>query len=200
MATEINVKKYQIPPLGEGAQRKKIHPHKFAMWIGIGSIIMMFAGLTSAYIVKRDQPGWTTFDIPRSFWYSTFAILISSLTMQMALKSFIDRQMQKYKMLIGITLFLGILFIVLQLISFRQIWNSGVTLKGSGAGQFLYVIAGLHALHVLGGIIVLLVTFIKAFVSKRRNYSSVPLEVVTTYWHFVDVLWIYLFIFFLWIH
>ncbi|HEX4375221.1 MAG TPA: cytochrome c oxidase subunit 3 [Puia sp.] len=170
------------------------------MWIGIGSIIMMFAGLTSAYIVKRDQPGWTTFDIPRSFWYSTFAILISSLTMQMALKSFIDRQMQKYKMLIGITLFLGILFIVLQLISFRQIWNSGVTLKGSGAGQFLYVIAGLHALHVLGGIIVLLVTFIKAFVSKRRNYSSVPLEVVTTYWHFVDVLWIYLFIFFLWIH
>ena len=70
-------------------QRKKIHPHKFAMWIGIGSIIMMFAGLTSAYIVKRDQPGWTTFDIPRSFWYSTFAILVSSLTMQMALKAFL---------------------------------------------------------------------------------------------------------------
>ena len=108
--------------------------------------------------------------------------------------------MQKYKMLISITVFLGILFIVLQLISFRQIWNSGVTLKGSGAGQFLYVIAGLHAVHVLGGIIALVVTLIKAFVSKRRNYSSVPLEVVTTYWHFVDVLWIYLFIFFLWIH
>jgi len=187
-----------IKPVNE--QRKKIHPHKFAMWIGIGSIIMMFAGLTSAYIVKRDQPGWTTFDIPRSFWYSTFAILISSLTMQMALKSFIERQMQKYKTLIAVTLFLGILFIVLQLISFRQIWNSGVTLKGSGAGQFLYVIAGLHAVHVLGGIIALLVTFIKAFAAKRRNYSSVPLEVVTTYWHFVDVLWIYLFIFFLWIH
>jgi len=187
-----------IKPVNE--QRKKIHPHKFAMWIGIGSIIMMFAGLTSAYIVKRDQPGWTTFDIPRSFWYSTFAILISSLTMQMALKSFIEREMQKYKTLIAATLFLGVLFIVLQLISFRQIWNSGVTLKGSGAGQFLYVIAGLHALHVLGGIIALLVTFIKAFAAKRRSYSSVPLEVVTTYWHFVDVLWIYLFIFFLWIH
>ncbi|HSZ87121.1 MAG TPA: heme-copper oxidase subunit III [Puia sp.] len=187
-----------IKPVNE--QRKKIHPHKFAMWIGIGSIIMMFAGLTSAYIVKRDQPGWTTFDIPRSFWYSTFVILISSLTMQIALKSFIERQMQKYKRLISITVFLGILFIVLQWISFRQIWNSGVTFKGSGAGQFLYVIAGLHALHVLGGIIALMVTFIKAFAAKRRNYSSVPLEVVTTYWHFVDVLWIYLFIFFLWIH
>jgi cytochrome c oxidase subunit 3 len=181
-------------------QRKKIHPHKFSMWIGIGSIIMMFAGLTSAYIVKRDQPGWTTFDIPRSFWYSTVTILLSSLTMQMALKSFIDRQMQKYKMLIATTFFLGILFIVLQWISFQQLWHSGVTLKGSGAGQFLYVIAGMHALHVLGGIIALLVTFIKAFAAKRRSYSSVPLEVVATYWHFVDVLWIYLFIFFLWIH
>ena len=69
-------------------QRKKIHPHKFTMWIGIGSIIMMFAGLTSAYIVKRDQPGWTSFDIPRTFSYSTAVILISSLTMQMALRAF----------------------------------------------------------------------------------------------------------------
>jgi len=181
-------------------QRKKIHPHKFAMWIGIGSIIMMFAGLTSAYIVKRDQPGWTSFDIPRTFTYSTAVILISSLTMQMALRDFKQRKMQQYKILIGITAFLGIAFIVLQWISFQQIWNSGVTFKGSGAGQFLYVIAGLHALHVLGGIIALLVTFIKAFTAKRRSYNSVSLEVVTTYWHFVDVLWIYLFIFFLWIH
>jgi cytochrome c oxidase subunit 3 len=181
-------------------QRKKIHPHKFAMWIGIGSIMMMFAGLTSAYIVKRDQPGWTTFDIPRTFWYSTTAILISSLTMQMALKSFKDRQMQQYRIVVSATFFLGILFVVLQWISFQQIWNSGVTLKGSGAGQFLYVIAGLHALHVLGGIIALLVTFIRAFGTKKRSYSSVPLEVVATYWHFVDLLWIYLFIFFLWIH
>jgi cytochrome c oxidase subunit 3 len=181
-------------------QRKKIHPHKFAMWIGIGSIIMMFAGLTSAYIVKRDQPGWTTFDIPRTFWYSTAVILISSLTMQMALKSFKDRQMQQYRIVVSATFFLGILFIVLQWISFQQIWKSGVTLKGSGAGQFLYVIAGLHALHVLGGIIALLVTFIRAFGTKKRSYSSVQLEVVATYWHFVDLLWIYLFIFFLWIH
>ena len=181
-------------------QRKKIHPHKFAMWIGIGSIIMMFAGLTSAYIVKSDQPGWTTFDIPRTFWYSTAVILISSFTMQMTLKSFIERQMQRYRILISATVFLGVFFIVLQWISFRQLWNSGITLKGSGAGQFLYVIAGLHALHVIGGIIALLVTLIKAFTAKRRSYNSVPLEVITTYWHFVDVLWIYLFIFFLWIH
>jgi cytochrome c oxidase subunit 3 len=181
-------------------QRKKIHPHKFAMWIGIGSIIMMFAGLTSAYIVKRDQPAWTSFEFPRSFWYSTVVILISSLTMQMALKTFRERKMQQYRILISGTAFLGLLFIGLQWLSFRQIWNSGVTFRGSGAGQFLYVIAGLHALHVLGGIIALLVTFVRAFAAKRRSYNTVPLEVVATYWHFVDILWIYLFIFFLWIH
>ncbi|HLX90747.1 MAG TPA: cytochrome c oxidase subunit 3 [Puia sp.] len=187
-----------VKPVNE--QRKKIHPHKFAMWVGIGSIIMMFAGLTSAYIVKRDQPGWTTFDIPRTFWYSTLAILVSSLTMQMSLKAFKERQMQLYRLVISATLFLGCLFILLQWLSFRQIWKTGITLKGSGAGQFLYVIAGLHAVHVFGGIIALLVTFIRAFGVRKRSYNSIPLEVVTTYWHFVDLLWLYLFIFFLWIH
>jgi len=108
--------------------------------------------------------------------------------------------MQQYMNLIGITLILGIGFIVLQWVSFRQIWNSGITLKGSGAGQFLYVIAGLHAVHVLGGIIALVVTYVRALATTRRNYNSVSLEVVATYWHFVDLLWIYLFIFFLWIH
>jgi len=72
-------------------QRKKIHPHKFTLWVALGSIVMMFAGLTSAYIVKRDAPGWTTFSIPRAFWYSTGVILLSSLTVQMALKAFKER-------------------------------------------------------------------------------------------------------------
>jgi|SRR6516225_4315551 len=180
-------------------QRRKIHPHKFTLWVAIGSIIMMFAGLTSAYIVKRDQPGWTTFEVPRAFWFSTTVMLLSSLTMQAAIKSFKERQMKKYRNLIMATVGLGILFIILQLMGFIQIWNSGITMRGSGAGQFLYVIAGLHALHVLGGLIVLTVMFLKAFSARIRSYNSVPVEIVGTYWHFVDILWIYLFIFFLWI-
>jgi len=181
-------------------QHKKIHPHKFTLWIAIGSIIMMFAGFTSAYIVKRQQPGWTTFDIPRAFWYSTTLILLSSLTVQMALQAFKQREMQKYRNLIAVTFVLGIVFIALQILGFAQIWKSGVTFRGSGAGQFLYVIAGLHALHVLGGIITLMIMFFKAFSSTTRSYNSIPIEVASTYWHFVDVLWIYLFIFFLVIH
>jgi len=181
-------------------QHKKIHPHKFTLWIAIGSIIMMFAGFTSAYIVKRQQPGWTTFDIPRAFWYSTAVILLSSLTVQMAAQAFRQREMRKYRNLIAVTFVLGIAFIALQILGFAQIWKSGVTFRGSGAGQFLYVIAGLHALHVLGGIITLMIMFFKAFSSTTRSYNSIPIEVASTYWHFVDVLWIYLFIFFLVIH
>lgn len=181
-------------------QRKKIHPHKFTLWVGLGSIIMMFAALTSAYIVKRQQPGWTSFDVPRAFWYSSAVILTSSLAVQLALRSFKQRDMQLYRRYISATAGLGLVFILLQWIGFRQIWNSGITLHGSGGGQFLYIIAGLHAVHVLGGVITLLVLFIRAFSRKIRSYNSTPIEVASTYWHFVDLLWIYLFIFFLWIH
>src|SRR5258705_3908591 len=181
----------------ETQQQKKIHPHKFTMWVAIGSILMMFAGLTSAFIVKSNQAGWQEVVMPKIFWISTTAILLSSITMQMALRSFKQREMNQYRLLIGITLILGIVFVLLQWTGFQQLWAQRITFKGSGAGQFLYVIFGLHALHVLGGVIVLIVMFIKAFVGKIKLYSSVPVEVAATYWHFVDILWIYLLIFFL---
>ena len=200
MVTDIKLKEFQNnPPLGNGGQRKKIHPHKFTLWVAIGSIVMMFAGLTSAFIVKGSQPGWTTIEIPKFFYYSTVIIIASSITVQMALKAFKEREMKQYRSLITITALLGIAFIVLQGLGFMQLWNSGVTFeRTSGAGQFLYIIFGLHALHVLGGVIALLVMFIKVFSSKMRNYNPVSIELAATYWHFVDILWIYLFIFFLW--
>jgi cytochrome c oxidase subunit 3 len=93
---------------------------------------------------------------------------------------------------------LGFGFIAMQIIGFSQLWNSGTKLAGAtGAGQFLYVIFGLHAVHVLGGVIALLVMFVKAFSARIRSYNSVPVEVMSTYWHFVDLLWVYLFVFFL---
>jgi len=177
-------------------QRKKIHPHKFTMWVAIGSILMMFAGLTSAFIVKSNQVGWQEIAVPKVFWISTAVIVISSITIQMALRSFKHREMNQYRMLIGLTLVLGSVFVLLQWMGFGQLWEQNITFKGSGAGQFLYVIFGLHALHVIGGIITLIVMFIRAFFGKTKLYSSVPVEVAATYWHFVDVLWIYLLVFF----
>ena len=105
--------------------------------------------------------------------------------------------MRQYRLLIGVTLLLGVAFIILQWLGFQQLWEQKITFRGSGAGQFLYVIFGLHALHVIGGLIALTVMFIKAFIGKTKLYSSVPVEVMATYWHFVDLLWIYLLVFFL---
>jgi cytochrome c oxidase subunit 3 len=179
------------------AQKNKIHPHKFTLWVGIGSILMMFAGLTSAYIVKRNQAGWVTFNLPAAFWYSTAVILLSSLALFMASAAFRARHMSRYRLLLAVTLCLGIVFLSLQAIGFKQLWNEGITLTGNVSYSFLYIIVLIHAAHVLGGIITLIVMFLKAFNSKIKNYSIVPVELISTYWHFVDVLWIYLLIFLL---
>jgi cytochrome c oxidase subunit 3 len=177
-------------------QRDKIHPHKFTMWVAIGSILMMFAGLTSAYVVKSSQANWVPVQIPYQFTVSTALIICSSLTVQMALRSFKQREMNRYRILLSLTVLLGILFVVFQWFGFQSLWSSGVNFNGAGAGQFLYIIAGLHAVHVTGGIIALIVQTMKAYFSRSKHYNSVPVEIVSTYWHFVDILWLYLLVFF----
>ena len=197
MVTNSILKQYTNGPSGSEAQRKKIHPYKFTLWVAIGSIIMMFAGFTSAYIVKREQPGWITFSMPVIFWYSTAIMLLSSVLMQLSLSAFRNRDMGKYRNLIAATTGLGVLFIVLQVIGYYQLNRMGVRVEGSGGGVFFIIIFGIHAVHVLGGVVTLLVLFFRALSSRTRNYNTVPVEVTATYWHFVDLLWVYLFVFFM---
>jgi cytochrome c oxidase subunit 3 len=158
---------------------------------------MMFAGLTSAYLVKGSLPGWASIELPRLFYFSTGIMLLSSLTMQLSVKSFRERNGLVYRRWMTVTFLLGVTFILMQVFAFYQLYGSGIRMEGSGAGQFLYIIFGLHALHVLGGVIALLVLFLKAFSSNVRVYNAVPLEIAALYWHFVDVLWVYLFVFFM---
>jgi cytochrome c oxidase subunit 3 len=176
-------------------QNNKIHPHKFILWVGIGSIIMMFAGLTSAYIVKRNQAGWVGYELPQAFWYSTALIIASSITLQLSSKSFKERAMAKYRKLMALTLVLGVLFVLTQIIGFSSFWKAGMTLQANVSFSFLYVIVGLHAIHVIGGMVALVIMSLKAFSKKSRSYSIVPVDIMCTYWHFVDILWIYLLIF-----
>ena len=178
-------------------QKKRIHPHKFTLWVALASITMMFAGFTSAYIIKRNQVNWVTFNLPLIFWYSTAVIIGSSVTLFLAQNAFKVRDMVKYRGLVVATLVLGVLFIIFQFIGFQQLWAGGMTLTANVSFSFLYVIIGLHALHILGGIIALFILFAKAFSAKVRNYDIIPVEVISTYWHFVDFLWIYLLIFLL---
>src|SRR4051812_15091917 len=172
-------------------QRSKIHPHKFTLWIAMGSIVMMFAGLTSAYIVRSNQANWLQFSLPPVFWYSTFVIVLSSITMYLSLKAFKAREMQRYRMLITVTAFLGVLFGVLQFIGFRYLTNHSIQLLGQGsnpAASFIAIIVGLHVLHVAGGVIALLVFFLRAYSATSKSYNTVPVEILSTYWHFVDIL------------
>ncbi len=179
-------------------QHKKLHPYKFSLWVAIASIVMMFAGLTSAFIVKSNLTGWRTIELPKVFWVSTVVVIASSVTMQMAIKAFKGREMQRYRMLMIATVLLGTVFVACQLLGFGELWSNNVRFRGSsGAGQFFYAIAGLHAVHVIGGIVALIIMVVKSFVGKVKLYSAVPVEVMAMYWHFVDVLWLYLLIFFL---
>lgn len=192
--------------------RRKIHPQKFMMWIAMGSMAMAFAGLTSGYLVRQAQGNWRYYQLPAMFWYSTIAIVISSVTMALGVKAFKNRQMSRYRMLITTTLILGVIFGLLQYGGFYQLYHqvqairiNGETLKqaapvrldGNPSESFLFIIAGLHLAHLVGGVIALLIVFLKAFSRKVKIYNSTGLEIAATYWHFVDILWVYLFVFFL---
>jgi len=196
----------------QGKERKKIHPQKFMMWLAMASISMAFAGLTSGYMVREAQGNWRYYNMPQVFNYSTIVIFISSITMIVGVKAFKARQIPKYRMMISLTLFLGLLFGALQFIGFYQLYHqlqqvrmngqvlneaATVRLNGNPSESFLFIIAGLHLAHLLGGIIALLFVFFRAFRTKVKTYNATGLEIAATYWHFMDVLWIYLFVFFL---
>jgi cytochrome c oxidase subunit 3 len=178
---------------------QRIHPQRFIMWVAIGSIVMMFAGMTSAYIVKKNQGNWLAIELPVLFWYSTAVIVASSISMIIASKALQAGKLDSYKAFITLTAILGVVFISLQWMGFKDLELRGVALIGAqsnSASSFLFVITGLHMLHVLGGVIALLVVFFRSFWTKSDQNSIVSVQIVATYWHFVDILWIYLFIFY----
>jgi cytochrome c oxidase subunit III len=197
-------------PLGAGG--KKIHPQKMLMWVAMGSMSMAFAGLTSGYMVREAQGNWRYYNLPHLFTYSTVAIVLSSITMFLGVRAFKKREMIEFKQLITATLVLGIVFGVMQFAGFYQLYHqlqqvringqvlneaTTVRVNGNPSESFLYIIAGMHLLHLLGGIIALFFVFFRAFRTNVKTYNATGLEIVASYWHFVDVLWIYLFVFFL---
>jgi cytochrome c oxidase subunit 3 len=187
----------------------------------MASIAMMFAGLTSGYIVRQAQGNWRYFQMPIVFWISTGLILLSSLTIFMALRAFKARRMPRYRLLVGLTLALGIAFGACQFAGFKELYavKQPVVMSGSGtesaralqanmtprpvrvdgnpSESFLFIIAGLHLLHILGGIVALAIVVLRSWSRRKKIYSATGLEIAAQYWHFVDLLWIYLFVFLL---
>jgi cytochrome c oxidase subunit 3 len=138
MMADLKIENLQESPLRSSG--KKIHPYKFTLWVGIASIIMMFAGFTSAFLVRRNQANWVVFELPTIFWYSTALIILSSITMFLAQKNFAYREMTNYRSLLTATMILGILFILLQIVGFYQLMKNGTPLGKTNSVDFLYVI------------------------------------------------------------
>ncbi len=179
-------------------RQNKIHPQKFLLWAGLASIFMMFAAFTSAYIVRQAAGNWLEFRLPDVFFYSTGVIILSSLVLHGSYIAFLKGNATLYKSLMVTAFLLGFAFIILQYQGWEALQQIGVELTGNPAGSFIYVISGVHAAHVLGGIGVLAVALIHAFglPHKVTPKRKLRFELTLTYWHFVDLLWVYLIVFF----
>lgn len=182
------------------ADKKKVQ--KPLLWIGLASITMTFAGLTSGYVVSRSallaENSWLSFILPSEFTWATGAIVLSSLTMIWAVQSAKRNQVQAAKIAMWITVILGFSFIFLQYYGWQDLLERGLFFTGpqsNTAISWVYVITALHWLHVISGIIVLLYTLHKTLRGKYHAQNYQGLSVSAIYWHFLDGLWIYLYLF-----
>jgi cytochrome c oxidase subunit 3 len=173
--------------------------YKLLLLFAMLSMTMMFAGLTSAFVVSKSRPDWLKdFVLPSAFYVSTALILLGSLTMHMAKKYIQKDQRAATTKMLWATLMLGILFFVFQFIGFQQIISQGYYFTGSASSittTFLYVVTLTHLLHLLGGIISLVVIIYNHFKQKYNASQTLGIELGAMYWHFLDLLWIYLFLF-----
>ncbi|MFN0214614.1 MAG: heme-copper oxidase subunit III [Saprospiraceae bacterium] len=185
--------------LRQGYNQSKIHPQKLALWIAIGSFIMMFAAFTSAYVVRRAAGNWLEFKLPDIFMLNTVVILLSSLTIHLAYTGFKQGKEQRYKGMLIATFILGLAFVVLQYKGWEALTAMGATFTVNPSSSFIFVISGWHAAHVLGGIVALTVALTHAYVLpyKPTLRRKQRFELVVQYWHFVDILWVYLMVFFM---
>jgi cytochrome c oxidase subunit 3 len=181
----------------------KIRTKKMLVWIGIASIVMLFAALTSAIILRKAEGDWLEFTIPSIFYFSTAVIILSSITMIMALEAAKKDNQNGIKIGLWATFVLGIVFSYMQYVGWGHLTQGGVYFAGSEsnpAGSFFYILTGLHVLHLLGGLINLLIVIYKAQKRKYNSSDYLGIQLVGIYWHFLDILWVYLLLFLIFIH
>lgn len=192
------------------AKIKKENPHKAEiaamqkksakplLWIGIVSIVMLFAGLTSAYVVRADNGNWLVFQLPPISIISTAVIIASSLTMFIAQLSIKRDKHGMASAFLFITFVLGLVFTYTQYAGWKELTAQGIYFLGkysNASGSFLYLIAVMHLLHLFGGLIALLITLTKSLRKRYNSQDYLGIELAAIYWHFLDALWIYLFLF-----
>jgi len=176
------------------------------LWIGIASMAMAFAGLTSGYVVSRsallERENWFQFALPTYFYYSTAVILISSVVMFWVVKQPKSSNFTNVKTGLWLSLILGLVFALLQFLGWVELHDSGIFFTGEGSntsGSWVYVLTGFHLLHMVAGVITLFITAVKAHLGKYTSGNILGIELAAIFWHFLDFVWIYLFAFLLFI-
>ena len=173
--------------------------YKLILLFAMVSMFMMFAGLTSAFVVSKSRADWLKdFQIPTAFYLSTAVILSCSVTFHLAKKAIQKDNRNATTSFLLATLALGIVFVILQFVGFRQIVDSGYYFTGSASSitsTFLYVVTILHLAHLAGGLISLLIIIYNHFKQKYNSTQTLGIELGAMYWHFLDFLWVYLFLF-----
>ena len=188
MGTDIRLVENPVRPLS-------VHPHKFALWLFLVSIMMIFASMTSAFIVKQGEGSWLDYNLPSMFWFTTVVIITSSGLLQWGYFAAKQDQLIKLRILLALTIVFGLVFLVGQWLSWSQLVSMDVYFVGNPGGSFIYVLTGLHAFHLLSGIVFLIIVMISALKHKVHSRNMVRMEMCTTYWHFLGALWVYLFVF-----
>lgn len=181
----------------------RIAPAKLNIWLFMLASCMFFAAIVSAFIVHKPDAEsknlWTAFDMPVYFMYSLITAVVSSITIYIANRAAKEDELEKNKLFLGLTLALGIVFCVFQYMGWRQLVSVGLTFVNARpediSASYLWVITMVHALHVVGGIILLAVTLGRAYKFRVHKKEMTLMSVTHTYWHFVGLLWIYLYLF-----
>ena len=173
--------------------------YRVGIWVAIASIVMLFTGLASAYIVRSaSADDWVRIGMPKVLWLSTAALLISSATIEISRRSLKRKGDSQYGMWLTITAALGVVFVASQYFAWRQLARQGVYVASNPHSSFFYLFTGAHAIHVLGGLCALAYLLLRT--RQKRDTVEGELkrlgavDAATTYWHFLDGLWICLFL------
>lgn len=189
------------------ARLEKIHPHKMLLYLAIFGSSLVFLFMITAYTFSRPDEDYIDFAMPKSFVVSLVLLLLSSFAISKALPAFKKDKIKEVKKALEITLLLGLAFTISQYVGWYELNRSGIHLTGKDSGAYLYIISGLHILHLAGGLVFLTLAYtkvttvyrdpVKTLILITNPYQRVRLEMLITYWHFIDALWVVLFFYFL---
>jgi cytochrome c oxidase subunit III len=190
MYSEVEIVKEEKEPMA-------MDPKKFALILFLVTVVMIFASLTSAYLVKKSDDGWKEFELPSVLWVSTVIIILSSVTMQLSVYSAKKDNLDTLKLSLGITTILGIGFLISQYYSWLALVEEKHFFVGNPSESFIYVLTAVHGVHIISALVFLLIFLYRSFKYLVHSKSMTGIEMCNTYWHFLGGIWIYLFIFLL---